>query len=260
MRQKTGNLLLCALFCAFLLGMLLLFLLLPRQDFSPREKRFLAQAPRLRAEEVFSGRFGREAESWCADHLPGRDFFVGLNARALYWSNLQVTRPVYPGRSGRLYEAPAAYDEAVIARNMDAINAFARDLGQELDLMLVPSAGFVLQEDLAGLADPYPDDRIIARAGALAGEQVQLVDLLPLFRAHGSSLDQPGRLAGRRGLCRPGRALSPPGGGLSDHPGGGLSGQHLRPGLLLGPAGGEPGALGQRRAVSGALLRPGRER
>ena len=182
MRQRK-NLLLCVLFCAYLLGMLLLFLLLPERRFSEREKRYLAERPSLQTEELLSGRFGEDMESWCADHLPGRDFFVGLYAHALRLSNLQVTQPIYAGRSGRLYERPVSFDAAVIRRNMDTVNAFAEALQQDVDLMLVPSAGYLLRDDIAGLSDEYPDDRVIAEAGSLAGTHVRPLELLPLFRA-----------------------------------------------------------------------------
>ncbi len=182
MKRNVHDLTLCACFCAFLLGMMLLFLLQPKRDFSPREKRYLADAPRLTLADVTSGRFGEDAESWCADHLPGRDFFVGLNAQALRLSNLQVTQSIYPGSSGRLYERPVEYDPEVIRRNMAAVNAFADGLGRDVDLMLVPSAGYLLQEDIPGLKDPYPDDRVIDQAAALAGEHVHPLALLPLYR------------------------------------------------------------------------------
>ena len=183
MNKKNGDLLLTLLFCAFLGGMLLLFLLLPQAAFSEREKRYLAKAPEMSTETLRSGRFGEESDAWCADHLPGRDFFVSLNAHALRLANLQVTQPIYVGESGRLYERPVVHDPAVIRRNMEAINAFAESVGQDVDLLLVPSAGFLLREDIRGLADAYPDDEVIAAAHALAGERVRPLDLLPVFRA-----------------------------------------------------------------------------
>ena len=183
MKNKTGALLIASLFCACLLGMLLLFLLQPQAEFSGREKRYLAKAPEINAGSLVSGRFGSAAEAWCADHLPGRDFFLSLNAHALRFANLQVTQPIYAGRSGRLYERPVVNDPAVIRRNMEAINAFAASVGQRVDLMLVPSAGFLLREDIRGLADDYPDDGVIAAAAALAGEQVRPISLLPVFQA-----------------------------------------------------------------------------
>lgn len=183
MKNKKSDLLLAVLFCVYLLGILLLFLLQPKADFSAREKRYLAKAPRLSAGEVLSGSFGDAAESWCADHLPGRDFFVSVNAHVLRLANLQVTRPIYIGESGRLYERPVVNDPAVIRRNMEAINAFAESVGQDVDLMLVPSAGFLLREDIRGLADDYPDDEVIAAAEALAGEHVRPLPLLPVFQS-----------------------------------------------------------------------------
>jgi len=185
MKKKTGDLLLTLLFCAFLLGMLLLFLLQPQTAFSEREKRYLAKAPQLNAETLRSGRFGEESEAWCADHLPWRDFFVTVNAHALRFANLQVTRPIYVGESGRLYERPVINDPAVIRRNMEAINAFADAVGRDVDLMLVPSAGFLLREDIRGLADDYPDDEVIASAAARAGDRVRPLALLLVFQAAG---------------------------------------------------------------------------
>lgn len=183
MKNRRSDLLLTLLFCAFLGGMLLLFLLWPQAAFSVREKRYLAKAPELSAETLRSGRFGDDAETWCADHLPGRDFFVTVNAHALRLANLQVTQPIYVGQSGRLYERPAVNDPAVIRRNMEAINAFAEAVGQKVDLLLVPSAGCLLREDIRGLADDYPDEELIAAAAALAGDRVRPLSLLPLFQA-----------------------------------------------------------------------------
>jgi len=181
MKTKGFEKCICLLFCAFLGGIALLFLLLPRRDFSENEKRYLADAPALTWENVFSGRFGREAESYAADHLPGRDFFVGLNAWYDLTSGRQTSKEIYRGKSGRLYEAPAAMDRAQIARNIEAVNEFARTVGQPVDLMLVPSAGAVLPEDMPLLADPYPDREILSAAATMAEGPVRVFDLLPLF-------------------------------------------------------------------------------
>lgn len=170
-------------FCLFLGLMLLLFLLLPKRDFSQNEKRYLAEAPALRRDTLFSGRFAEEAENWAADHLPGRDFFVGLNAEYDLLSGRQVKKDIYVGKSGRLYEAPVEKNDAVVVGRMETINAFAAAIDRPLDFVLVPSAGYVLRADMRRLSDPYPDDAIIAEAYAQAGERVQAFELLPLFEA-----------------------------------------------------------------------------
>ena len=171
------------LFCAALGTVLALFLLLPQRSFSEREKRYLAEAPELSWESLFSGRFGSQAESYAADHLPGRELLVGLDARTTLLTGRQTATAIYRGRSGRLYEAPATLDSERVRRNMAAINDFADAIQQGLDLMLVPSAGLLLWEDLPPLADPYPDEEAQRLAEQYADDAVRLYDLLPLFRA-----------------------------------------------------------------------------
>ena len=47
MKTKKSDILTCVLFCGFLAVMFALFLLLPRQDFSEKEKRVLTEMPSL---------------------------------------------------------------------------------------------------------------------------------------------------------------------------------------------------------------------
>ena len=183
MKKTTYEKGISLLFCGALGLVLLLFLLLPGRSFSENEKRYLAEAPVLSAESLFSGRFGREAESYAADHLPGRDFLVGLAAQYDRLSGRQTTKAIYRGKSGRLYEAPEALDEAQVARNMAAVNDFAAASSVPVELMLAPSAGAVLPEDMPLLADPYPDAALLERVRELAGENVRVWDLLTAFSA-----------------------------------------------------------------------------
>lgn len=178
------------LFCLTLGLMLLLFLLLPKRSWSGREKRFLAPAPELRLADVLSGRFAEDAESYAADHLPGRDALVGLQARFLLLTGRQSTREVILCRDGRLVEAPVPFDEAVLAGNMEVLRAFAEAAPCPVDLMLVPSAGAVLSEQLPPLAGPYEDAAILSAAASLAGDKLGTVDLLGPF----AGAEDPGSL------------------------------------------------------------------
>lgn len=181
MKGKLRDYILCLLFLLSVFAMAALFLLLPKEDFSQKEKRYLEKAPELSWESLSSGDFGEDAEKYMADHLPFRDFFVGLAANAQRLMGLQVTKDIYVGDSGRLYEAPYRENAAATESNMEAINAFAEKLGRKVDFMLVPSAGYMMQEDISGLKDPYMDDELIAAAYGLAGEELRCIDLLEAF-------------------------------------------------------------------------------
>lgn len=171
----------CALFCGFLGVMFLLFLLLPREDFSQKEKRYLAEKPEAERESILSGRFGEELESYVDDHMPGRDFFVGLNAYYELLTGTQISQKVCVAAGDRLMEPPPVWNPAAVEKNMAAINAFAETVGQRVDLMLVPSAGFILEDSIRGLHDPYEDDAAIREIYDQAGENVTCLDLTEQF-------------------------------------------------------------------------------
>ena len=186
MRNKKADILTCVLFCGFLFAMLALFLLLPRQDFSEKEKRYLADPPELTWDSLTSGEFGENVESWLADHIPGRDLWVGLNAYVDKLTGRQVTKDIYVTEGGYLVEAPQAWDGAAVKKNMDAINAFSAAIGKSVDLMIVPSAGFCLEDRIEGLADPYRDTEMIRDIYALGSENINPIDLVPFFNAVGN--------------------------------------------------------------------------
>lgn len=181
MKNKITDILTCVLFCAFLFCVFALFLFLPEGDYSEKEKRYLAEKPKLTWENVSSGGFSEDVETYLADHMPGRDFFVGLNAYIDLLANRQVTKDIYLAGNDRLVEAPIVWDEAVAQRNMDAVNKFAEAVGRPIDFMLVPSAGCVLQDTVMGLQDPYTDERMIASIYDMAGGNLICRDLLPAF-------------------------------------------------------------------------------
>ena len=181
MKHKVSDLLICVLFCLFLFGMLAGYLFLPHSDFSEKEKRYLTQAPNLTWETLLSGQFGEEVETYLADHIPGRDLWVGLASYYDLASNRQVTKDVYLAEGNRLVEPPLAENQAAVTKNMMTINSFATAVGRPVDLMIVPSAGFVLEDTVIGLHGDYIDDTIIKDIYSLAGENVVCRDLTQVY-------------------------------------------------------------------------------
>lgn len=181
MKNRVSDILTCILFCGFIFGMLALYLFLPEQTFSEKEKRYLAQSPKLETDSLLSGEWGEEIETFLADHVPGRDLFVGINAYYDLLSGRQVTKNVYLAEGDRLVEAPYELDQDAIDRNMSTINLFAETAGVPIDLMIVPSAGYVLQDKIIGTHNPYKDAEIIKTIYNQAGTNVNPVDLLPIF-------------------------------------------------------------------------------
>ena len=156
-----------AVFCAFLLGVTLFLFLLPKQDYSQREKRYLAAAPVVSWSGLLDGSVQTQLEDWMADQFPGRDGWVGLNA---YW-NLATGRNAqqdfYHAKDGYLIAAPAGQDLTNYKKTLQRFDSFAASCGVPASMVLVPSTGW-LKEDLLPMGhEPYPDDAMFDLAGEL---------------------------------------------------------------------------------------------
>ena len=173
--MKKHNLIGVLLFCGFLAAISAGYLL-PKSDFSEMEKRYLAEAPELRWETVISGDWSSQAEEYLSDHIPGRNLFVGINAYLELLAGRQHLKDVWL-EDGRLLEAPVPADEAVVSRNMNAINSFAQKLEQTVHVMVIPSAGWA-----AGV-EGYTDEETLDAIYAAAGSCVRAIPVEDLYRA-----------------------------------------------------------------------------
>lgn len=180
MKNKLSDLITVIVFCTFLGVMAILLFILPKNDFSELEKRYLADFPSFSWESLSTGEFGEDLETYMADHLPGRDFFVGLNAYVDKFTGRQISKDIYTA-DDRLVESPVQWNEALAKKNMDAINAFSQTVGKKVDLMIVPSAGWAVQDQVDGISDPYLDESYIDQLHAMAADQVDAMDILSMY-------------------------------------------------------------------------------
>jgi len=181
MKPRKDQWLVCILFCGFLGCMMLLYLCLPKADFSQQEKRYLAEAPQLTWESLSSGEFSADVDTFMADHIPGRSFFVGLNAYYDLLTGRQPSKDILLADNHRLVEAPVTRNDTAISKNMEIINRFAESSPVAVDLMIVPSAGWASRSHIQGLHDAYEDGALIADIYAQAGSNVRTVDVVSAF-------------------------------------------------------------------------------
>ena len=178
--------LLITLFCGFLAVMSILYLCLPKETFSQQEKRYLAQSPEITWERISSGDFSADVDTFLADHIPGRSFFVGLNACWDLITGRQNSKDILLTKDLRLVEAPAEWDSAVVEKNASLFNNFAQKQSVPVDLMLVPSAGWASESQIPGVHPPYEDEAIIRSVYDQIGESINCVDILSVFSATGA--------------------------------------------------------------------------
>lgn len=170
------------LFCGFICAGLLLFLGLPKAEQSVEEKRVLAKAPDFTIQRLLNGSFGQDVDTYLSDHFPFRKFWVGTNARYQLYTGRNGVSGVYAGKDGYLLETPIQDPSGAAARNAARCAALAEQTGLPGTLLVVPSAGAVLQKELPSLHLSYEDEAILSQVWSAVNGKLQSVDLLPVFQ------------------------------------------------------------------------------
>ena len=159
------------------LGILALLLFFgPDKDYSVNEKRYLAERPEISVSNILKGKTQEELEEFTADQIPGRDFFVGVNA---YWNlatGRNAAQSIYHGKDGYLINAPKPYNEEVFTNNLTRFDQFAQSLGLPADIIMVPSTGYLMENELPAFHGEYDDDMLYEKAGEIL-HYTKLIDV-----------------------------------------------------------------------------------
>ena len=97
---KAYSIFLTVLFTVFIGGVLVISALLPKEEFSEMENRFLQKPPELSIETVKNGKFMENAEKYVSDHIAGRDLWVAAKAWGERLSGKQENNGVYFAAQG----------------------------------------------------------------------------------------------------------------------------------------------------------------
>ena len=172
-------------FIAIVLAVAILFVALPKKTYSENEKKVLPEFPQITWDGVADGSWGKSLEDYLASHFPFRDFFVGVHA---YWKQalgMNGDSGVYAAEDGYLITAPGDFEEARAQRNLQYLKEFADNTGLDATLMVVPSAGFILDDKLPNLHEEYYDAKLLE---LVANSGLDTVDLKEDFLSNTEDL------------------------------------------------------------------------
>lgn len=183
MNNKKTQIALISIFLAFTVGLFGLFVILPKAEYSSSEKRYLAKAPELTLENFFEGKLtnaleGGENGGYIPDHFPFRTFFVGVNS---YWNLITgatASNGYYYGDDGYIITKPA--DSLRAQKNLEFINKFSASF-DEVGLMVVPSAGYMLDSKLPKVHAEYPDEQVYAYINSNKASNISFYDVCEDF-------------------------------------------------------------------------------
>lgn len=143
----------------------LLFFILPKQEFSEKEKRYLTAFPEVTAAGVAGGTVQSGFEDWFADHFPLRDLWVGVDAYFKIAGGRNSQQEVYLARDGYLIHAPRGGDTEQFVKNLARFDNFAASTGLPATVLPVPSPGEINESLLPAGHGDYQNDALYTLAG-----------------------------------------------------------------------------------------------
>lgn len=143
---------------AFFIGIPLLsvlLLLLPKENFSENENRYLAKYPNLSMETVLDGQYMEEVNVWLTDHFPARDFWVGLKTKSDLLIGKKIINEIYVLNEDCLieeYQIPEHTQKVgkILKKFHEKIMDNFPDM--RMQIMLVPTASEIYNEVLPRFA------------------------------------------------------------------------------------------------------------
>ncbi|MBO4277929.1 MAG: hypothetical protein J5925_05995 [Clostridia bacterium] len=162
----------------------ILWIILPKRDFSESENRMLASAPEITGDSLSEGGFGKGFESFIADRVPLRDTLVSLRTAEKRLLGANDNGGVYFGTDGYLFLKPAEQNKESLARNLNAMDLFAWDHNSASHYAaIIPNSCYVLSQKLPEYAE-VPDQKAQLAEIAENLNDVKFIDVTGTLLAH----------------------------------------------------------------------------
>ncbi|MCI9415107.1 MAG: hypothetical protein HFJ79_08050 [Clostridiales bacterium] len=162
-------------------------LLTPSRDYSETENRYLQQMPAFTSDNLFSGRFTKDFDTYASDQFWNRDGWVGMKTLSQLALLQKDNGRVYFGKDNTLFEKTTAFSPSRVDANCEAVAEFlsrVKDLSPDTRsrVMLVPTAAAIDRDKLPLLAPVADEGAVIDRMKSAAGDA--LIDPTGLLLQH----------------------------------------------------------------------------
>lgn len=187
-KKKILHFIPAVIFLVFIFSMGLLFIFLPKEDYSVNEKRYLEDFPKTTFENICFGDFDTEFETYMSDHIAGRDFFVGMNAYYNLYTGRNGSNGVYAGKDNYLINDPVDRENN-LESNLKIFADFTKANKLNTNLMIIPSTGYIMSDKLPENHKEYLDEQYFDTIQQNLGD-MKFISVMNAFKLAAQSGDQ----------------------------------------------------------------------
>lgn len=161
-------------------------IILPDTGFSEKENRVLASRPALKLDQILSGGYEKQFETYENDQFPLRDMWITLKATTDRLMGKVEENGVYLGKNGYLMEAFNAPSQTQYDATVNAMTSFAQEHSDLKQYALIaPNSVNILKSNLPAFA-PADDQNpwIDKLKDSLTSAGVTFIDIRDTFTDH----------------------------------------------------------------------------
>lgn len=159
----------------------LLIIILPKKEFSENENRVLTAFPSFTWDNIQSGKFMKDFEGFFSDHFIMRDEWIATKTQAELLAGKKEVNGVFI-LNDRLIQKVEDYDRTLVAKNVSAINGFAKRVKIPCTMMLVPTACEIQKDQLDPNVPVLNQKMLIESVYSRMAGQLSTVDVYsPLY-------------------------------------------------------------------------------
>ncbi|MBO4901276.1 MAG: hypothetical protein J5518_00590 [Lachnospiraceae bacterium] len=184
-KRNTTEYLLLILFGGCVMLTFLLYLILPQNDFSQKENRYLQTRPAITLSGLKDGSFMDKFDTYTTEQLPFRECLVDVKAMLNALTLNRENNDIVLGADGYLFEK--CYGKSTqLSKNETAILTFIENAGRPVTVAIAPTASEILKDkvpagcpqadqsaelkDLYDRIDALPNGNSVDLAAVLAAE------------------------------------------------------------------------------------------
>lgn len=176
--KKLCQIINAAVFFGFIAAFAVTSVLLPKEEYSELENRYLSELPELDASGWFNGDIASGLASYADDHFPMRSNWISLHTSLEILEGKKRVNGVYIG-DGRMMELAEPADLDRLDRSLEDIQYLCEIADAPVFVMIAPTAAQVYSDDIPDYENVLNQSELIDYVYERIDGEAVTVDVLP---------------------------------------------------------------------------------
>ena len=176
--KKLCQIINAAVFFGFIAAFAVTSVLLPKEEYSELENRYLSELPELDASGWFNGDIASGLASYADDHFPMRSNWISLHTSLEILEGKKRVNGVYIG-DGRMMELAEPADLDRLDRSLEDIQYLCEIADAPVFVMIAPTAAQVYSDDIPDYENVLNQPELIDYVYERIDGEAVTVDVLP---------------------------------------------------------------------------------